>query len=345
MSIPFYYSFSEFKNNYNYDLEKWLNTHPDGDEKDFLDCLYQKYKPYFGFSKDGEFREFKDKEIKVYFHPNQIPRDSMGYYPNDCDEDDFGVYRYMTTEDIIEEINYRWVNIEYDNSSYLTTLGVDSADDIDNIKITDNLNLILLMAKFKIFDEVDNKGRIIELSEGNGDKHTSDYLITARVIKELDLYYKFNELVFCGIIQPDEVKYQNFKLSIPKFFHFIQEKLNPTTPPTKTQEVKTLPPTQEVTEKPTRTDEVANKIPINGNYQMLCFLFSELINKGYITAPMYNGKISHRRTAEMLLNHFEFTNNPEQPTVDNLTAYIKDNRYSLDKQNLFNIPKMKNAND
>ena len=39
MSIPFYYSFSEFKNNYNYDLEKWLNTHPDGDEKDFLDCL------------------------------------------------------------------------------------------------------------------------------------------------------------------------------------------------------------------------------------------------------------------------------------------------------------------
>ena len=243
MSIPFYYSFNEFKNNYNHDLEKWQNTYPDGDEKDFLDCLYNLYKPYFGFSKDGEFREFKDKEIKVYFRPNQIPIDSMGYYPNDCDEDDFGVYRYMTTADIIKEINYRWVNIEYDNSLYLTTLGIDSTDDIDNIKITDNLNLILLMAKFKIFDEVDNKGRIIKLAEGNGDKYTSDYLITARTIKELDLYYKFEELeiLFLGIIQLDEVKYQNFKLSIPKIFYFIQEKLNPTTPPIKTEEVTPTP--------------------------------------------------------------------------------------------------------
>lgn len=333
MEIPFYYSFNEFKNNYNYDLEKWLNTYPDGDEKDFLDCLYNLYKPYFGFSKDGEFREFKDKEIKVYFHPNQIPRDSMGYYPNDCNEDN-GVYRYMTTIDIIKEINYRWANMDY------------SVSEVENIEFPNNINLIRLMHKLKMFDDVGYNGFIIELAEGNGDKYVSNYLLTTSVIRELNLFYKSDGLFLFGIIQLDEIKYQNFKLSIPKIFHFIQEKLNQITPPTKTQEVTPTPiETQEVTEKPTRTDEVANKIPINGNYQMLCFLFSELIDKGYITAPMYNGKISHRRTAEMLLNHFEFTNNPEQPTVDNLTAYIKDNRYSLDKQELFNIPKIKNAND
>lgn len=161
MEIPFYYSFNEFKNNYNYDLEKWLNTYPDGDEKDFLDCLYNLYKPYFGFSKDGEFREFKDKEIKVYFHPNQIPRDSMGYYPNDCNEDN-GVYRYMTTIDIIKEINYRWANMDY------------SVSEVENIEFPNNINLIRLMHKLKMFDDVGYNGFIMELAEGNGDKYVSN---------------------------------------------------------------------------------------------------------------------------------------------------------------------------
>lgn len=70
-----------------------------------------------------------------------------------------------------------------------------------------------------------------------------------------------------------------------------------------------------------------------------------MIDKGYITAPTYLGKPSHKRTAEMLLKHFEFTNKTEQPSVDNLTNYIKNNTYSMQKQSLFKIPSIKKAND
>lgn len=103
--------------------------------------------------------------------------------------------------------------------------------------------------------------------------------------------------------------------------------------------------TLNLTTKEEQITHSSNKIPVNGNYQMLMFLFSELIHKGYITAPKHNGKISHKRTAEMLLKHFEFTNKEEQPSTENLTQYLKNNQYSLEKQELFKIPKMENAND
>lgn len=99
--------------------------------------------------------------------------------------------------------------------------------------------------------------------------------------------------------------------------------------------------TTEITTLPENID----KIQINGNYQLLAFLFNELIEKGYITAPIHNGKRSHKRTAEMLLKHFEFTNKEEQPSVENLTNYIKNNTYSTQKQGLFKIPSIKTAND
>lgn len=109
------------------------------------------------------------------------------------------------------------------------------------------------------------------------------------------------------------------------------------------KEITQTPPPDEV--EPITLPENIDKIQINGNYQLLAFLFRELIEKGYINAPTHNGKPSHKRTAEMLLKHFEFTNKEEQPSVDNLTNYIKNNTYSMQKQSLFRIPSIKKAND
>lgn len=44
MEVPFYYSFKEFKENYENDLKKWLEVYTEGEEQDFLDILFNKYK-------------------------------------------------------------------------------------------------------------------------------------------------------------------------------------------------------------------------------------------------------------------------------------------------------------
>lgn len=89
------------------------------------------------------------------------------------------------------------------------------------------------------------------------------------------------------------------------------------------------------------------KITLNGNIQLWGFIFNELISKGYISAPKYNGKASYAKFARQILENFEFTSHPmqKQPTENYLTKALKENKYSLNKQELFKIPDIKNAND
>lgn len=89
------------------------------------------------------------------------------------------------------------------------------------------------------------------------------------------------------------------------------------------------------------------KITINGNVQLWGFIFNELISKGFISAPKHNGKSSYAKFARQLLDNFEFTSHPtqKQPSENYLTKALKENKYSLDKQELFKIPHIKNAND
>jgi len=91
----------------------------------------------------------------------------------------------------------------------------------------------------------------------------------------------------------------------------------------------------------------SDKITLNGNIQLWEFIFNELINKGYITAPKHNGKVSHAKFARQLLQHFEFTsqNNEKQPSENYLTKALKENKYSNSKQEIFKIPNIKIAND
>lgn len=94
-------------------------------------------------------------------------------------------------------------------------------------------------------------------------------------------------------------------------------------------------------------DQETDKIAINGNIQLWGFLFNELINKGYITAPKHNGKVSHAKFARQLLQHFEFSSQPseKQPSENYLTKALKENKYSNNKQEIFKIPNIKIAND
>lgn len=94
-------------------------------------------------------------------------------------------------------------------------------------------------------------------------------------------------------------------------------------------------------------DQETDKIAINGNVQLWGFLFNELINKGYITAPKHNGKVSYAKFARQLLQHFEFSSQPneKQPSENYLTKALKENKYSNNKQEVFKIPNIKIAND
>lgn len=305
MEVPFYYSFKEFKENYETDLKKWLEVYTEGYEKYFLECLKNVYSRYFvdilgvvnsdcvnlpieivtergggnlqGISID-EFVKLIDKRLNWYIEHN---------YRKRCDEEiiDKTIFNNSVYND-----NLVWNNYYYDYRE----------------KYYDGYKL-----------------------------NYYEYLKVKDFI-EIEDYY--NGYFFGYKLKFNHIKYNNFRISLPLIYNFIQEKLNAETG------IKTsTPPPDEV--EPITLPENIDKIQINGNYQLLAFLFRELIEKGYITAPIHNGKPSYKRTAEMLLKHFEFTNKEKQPSVENLTNYIKNNTYSMQKQSLFKIPSIKTAND
>ncbi len=82
------------------------------------------------------------------------------------------------------------------------------------------------------------------------------------------------------------------------------------------------------------------KIVINGNLQTLGYIFNQLISGGYIEPIVFNtGKNNNTATAQMFLEHFEFTENPhEQPSVEYLKKTIFHNSLSMKKQEDFIIP-------
>ena len=87
------------------------------------------------------------------------------------------------------------------------------------------------------------------------------------------------------------------------------------------------------------------KMKFIGSLQSFGFIFSELIEKGYIEAPKRNGKKNNSAISRMLLNHFEFIGKEIQPNQDDIRKTLfTDNKLSADKQNLFKIPKSKTIN-
>lgn len=96
------------------------------------------------------------------------------------------------------------------------------------------------------------------------------------------------------------------------------------------------------------TTEEHEKITINGSIQLIGYIFTELIEKGYIEPKRKSGKTNASATAEMLLNHFNFTYNANgtQPSKEYLKkALFEQNQLSSDKSTLIKIPHLKKLID
>ena len=87
------------------------------------------------------------------------------------------------------------------------------------------------------------------------------------------------------------------------------------------------------------------KIKIKGSLQSIGFLFSELIEKGFIEAPKRNGKNNTSAISRMILDHFEFIDKEEQPKTEDIRKTLfTENKLSTEKQNQFKIPQSRIIN-
>ena len=92
-------------------------------------------------------------------------------------------------------------------------------------------------------------------------------------------------------------------------------------------------------------DTGSNKIKLRGSLQSLGYIFSELIEKGYIIPPRRNININILATARMILEHFEFADREQQPNEEDIRKTLfTDNRLSAERQSLFKIPGMEKLN-
>ena len=96
-----------------------------------------------------------------------------------------------------------------------------------------------------------------------------------------------------------------------------------------------------------RNDLKANsdRIQIKGSLQSIGYLFTQLIEKGYLEVPKRNGKTNISAISRMISKHFEFIDRQEQPKAEDIRkALFTDNQLSYDKQQLFKIPFSKTIN-
>lgn len=91
--------------------------------------------------------------------------------------------------------------------------------------------------------------------------------------------------------------------------------------------------------------KASQKIKVKGSLQSIGYIFSELVNKGYIDVPMRNGNYNKSKISRSILEHFEFIDRDKQPTPEDIRQTLFDkNSLSAEKQKLFKIPESKIIN-
>ncbi|MGG1921834.1 hypothetical protein AB1278_08485 [Chryseobacterium sp. NRRL B-14798] len=134
----------------------------------------------------------------------------------------------------------------------------------------------------------------------------------------------------------DSKKFTNSKFAIKKILELLDKKSQLITSKIKFKKVlvedKDIFPTSQ-------------KIKIKGSLQSIGYLFSELIEKGFIEAPKRNGKDNTSAISRMILDHFEFIDKEEQPQPEDIRKTLfTENKLSTEKQNQFKIPQSKIIN-
>lgn len=134
----------------------------------------------------------------------------------------------------------------------------------------------------------------------------------------------------------DSKKFTNFKFATKKILEFVNKKSQLVTSKIKFEKVL-------IEDK--NIFSTAQKIKIKGSLQSIGFLFSELIEKGFIEAPKRNGKDNTSAISRMILEHFEFIDKEEQPKPEDIRKTLfTENKLSIEKQNQFKIPQSKIIN-
>ncbi|MDY3544039.1 hypothetical protein PG295_08105 [Riemerella anatipestifer] len=199
MEIPFYTSFKEFKDNYETDLEKWLSIYPDGSEKDYLDYVYN---TYFDYAEIGVFGEnadepyFKEKNFIIKVKPKYLPK--LYWRDTSYSEDgDGNIYKSLYIDDIVDVIRGRLIKYRIVNGG------------------CDNPNGII---KTYLLDKEE------EVSEYGGE---DSFYIERWALKEIYRFiYKDFKTIDDAILKLkiDNIRYNNFKLSVPKIYKFISDR-------------------------------------------------------------------------------------------------------------------------
>ncbi|MDH6254383.1 hypothetical protein M2347_004110 [Chryseobacterium sp. H1D6B] len=134
----------------------------------------------------------------------------------------------------------------------------------------------------------------------------------------------------------DSKKFTNFKFATKKILEFVDKKSQLITSKIKFE--KLLVEDKDIF-------STSQKIKIKGSLQSIGYLFSELIEKGFIEAPKRNGKDNTSAISRMILDHFEFIDKEEQPKPEDIRKTLfAENKLSIEKQNQFKIPQSKIIN-
>ncbi|MRM97298.1 hypothetical protein [Riemerella anatipestifer] len=163
----------------------------------------------------------------------------------------------------------------------------------------------------------------------------------------------------------NESKFKNLKFALPKIVNHIESiinikksanvrllgKVDPTTgeiiplkgdlPYNLSDDFKDEPTTQE-------GRKGYKKIKVKGSLQSIGYIFSELIDKGWIIPPKRNGKINKTAVARLILEHFELIDRKKPITEEYVRRTIStkkiDSGFNKDKMDRFKIPSEKSIN-
>lgn len=221
MEIPFYYSFSEFQENYKIDFEKWKSVFPDANENIFFKKLLPKYEKLI----DKDLKEVKE----IHFNISTVDVNFQKF-------DD-----RISINDLHTELDCRVFNYACENG-------------LNDLYDAFNRDIYHFFATKNIFDtEVKHEDPlwgILSLSMKPSKYRESDIIymghkfklfqkfVTFDVISDEDLQ-KFkdnNQYTIGSFLHFDWYKYENYKISVLRIYDWILSKLEDKTPEREIQE-------------------------------------------------------------------------------------------------------------
>lgn len=323
MEIPFYLSFKELEKNYPIDLALWFEHYPDSDEVDFLKELVNQY--YYCLDYD--------------FTENKLVPDVMITLAN-C------IFPYH------EKSECRFI-AAYENGKRKKVFWDENQNVFEWKKIS------MMEYAEHIIKKIHGYFKANAMSFAEDE--TLHHYINHREIIKFDeifgyrIYYELHQstLAFLKAYLPlhgetvNTSLFRNFNFSIVRMAAFIDQKLRSLKAFEWSIYHRVKSQTKLQLEKESDNNGIQQvsyipKIKVNGSLQAWGYILTELMEKGYIEPQRKNGKLNIQGTAKMILDHFEFTKEEFQPSLESVRqSLFAQNKFSSDKQDLFKIPSFK----